>query len=294
MAANDITIAYSPDWGRWLRKLLFVLLSAIALPACSDDRTSPPWTKFVQVAGQPDPVPEVSQKKRSQEQFQKYREAAWAHFHTRCQQSAGEKIFLKVDNVRGVLLLRPRRQATDAELRDQYWRGDPYGHDSVLADSEIRNFLGYLNERDIASTSPTTRPGYKYVEVKEAEGTYRRYELEPTTRRIASKLVAKPSSRYGVTWTDVSTDEDREYWIAGGKLDVIDLESNTVIGERIGYLLEPGFGSRAGGRQPWGHARLTSSDYAACPQFPPRRLVPINRLFVEKVLKPASGGPDAK
>lgn len=221
---------------------------------------------------------------KTREEFAKYREAAWAHFQKRCKEKAGETISRTVDNVRGLLLLKPRRQATEAELRDQFWRGDPYGHDSMLPDSEIGNFLRYLNERDVPTIRRTSRPGFSYVEAKDALRGYLRYELDGLDSKIVETTIDKPMSRFGVTWEDISTDEDRQFWVAGGKLQVLDLETNEILGFRTGYLIEFGFGSRGGGRRPWLHARLTGSDRAACPPFPSKTLVPINRLFVEKVL----------
>ena len=99
--------------------------------------------------------------------------------------------------------------------------------------------------------------------------------------------------RYGVTFDDISTHEEREYWIAGSSLKVIDLQTNEVIAERIGYMVDLGQGSRAGGRSPW----LFAADNA-CPDFQ-RFKNPVVRTrgasnqawqtqdFVEKVLKPA-------
>lgn len=218
-----------------------------------------------------------------------YREAAWAHFSKRCAEDAGEQIYRRVHGVDGLLLLKPRQQATDAQLRDQYWLGDPYGHDSVLPDSEIRNFIGYLNERNVATTRVTSKPGYQFVETKDPDGGYRRFQLGVGQRKFRVSSIAEPASRYGVTWEDISTPEDRKYWVAGGRLQVLELETKKVLGERVGFIIEPGFGSQAGGRVPWGHARFVSSDRAACPPFQPKSLVPINKLFVEKVLVPAQG-----
>ena len=98
--------------------------------------------------------------------------------------------------------------------------------------------------------------------------------------------------RYGITYDDISTHEEREYWIAGSSLKVIDLKTNEVMAERIGYMMDPGQGDNGGGRSPWLHA----ADHA-CPDFhrfpDPVVVVPgasaqIRQAqdFVEKVLKP--------
>lgn len=68
--------------------------------------------------------------------------------------------------------------------------------------------------------------------------------------------------RYGITYDDISTKEDRDFWIAGSSLRIVDLTSGETIAERIGYMMDPGQGSRGGGRQPW----LLAAD-RACPPF---------------------------
>jgi len=93
--------------------------------------------------------------------------------------------------------------------------------------------------------------------------------------------------RYGVTYDDISTHEEREYWIAGSALKVIDLQTNAVIAERVGYMMDEGQGSRAGARAPWSMA-----EYHACPAFPrtpgghPFKGYQ-TRNFVERVLSPS-------
>jgi hypothetical protein len=66
-----------------------------------------------------------------------------------------------------------------------------------------------------------------------------------------------------VTYDDISTREERGYWIAGSSLRVIDLQTNEVMAERIGYMMDRGQGNNSGGRSPWLLAART-----ACPRFP--------------------------
>ena len=223
----------------------------------------------------------------SRAEFAKYSEAAWAHYEKQCKARAGEKIYRTVEDVKGILLWNPRRKATDAQLRDRDWRGDPYGNDVFLSGGEIRNYLGDLNTRDQAVLRSTSRPGYSFVETREGDGTYVRHVIDHKESKIVAFPVKALESKFRIVWDDISTDEDRKYWVAGGRLRVLALDTNEVLAERIGYLIEPQFGSQSGGRVPWGHARFMSSDRAACPPFPPKNIVPINRLFVQKVLKPA-------
>lgn len=50
--------------------------------------------------------------------------------------------------------------------------------------------------------------------------------------------------------------------VEGSSLRVLDLQTNEVIAERIGYMMDWAQGSQAGGRSPW----LFAADYA-CPSF---------------------------
>ncbi|MBK7022991.1 MAG: hypothetical protein IPH41_05590 [Sulfuritalea sp.] len=76
-------------------------------------------------------------------------------------------------------------------------------------------------------------------------------------------------------------------WIAGSSLKVIDLRTNEVMAERIGYMMDRGQGNTSGGRSPW----LLAADNA-CPKFGPEKVgAPRSfhqprqtRNFVEKVL----------
>ena len=109
---------------------------------------------------------------------------------------------------------------------------------------------------------------------------------------VLQKAPPSPLPRYGVTWDDISTREEREYWIAGSSLKVIDLQTNKLIAERVGYMVDWAQGSKAGNRSPW----LFAAD-TACPSF---RFIPnaprvspdshwqIGQTyrFVSKVLKP--------
>ena len=109
-----------------------------------------------------------------------------------------------------------------------------------------------------------------------------------TTQFVLDKVpVSSAPPRYGVTYDDISTQEEREYWIAGSSLRVIDLQTNHIIAERIGYMMDQGQGNTSGGRSPW----LLAADNA-CPKFGPENVeVPRSfhqprqtRNFVEKVL----------
>lgn len=236
------------------------------------------------------------------------KEEAIKLWKARCEKS-GEFIHEVVEEVDGILLINVR---TRLNLGDQYALDDPYGSD-LTNDGYLTSFL--RGSYDYARKVPRTIPGwprhfgFQFVEAKDPkDGVLYRYtgeitepwqrdkrflkgDLEFELKRIP---IASPSARYGVRFDDISTREDRDNWIAGSSLKVIDLRVGKVIAERIGYMIDSAQGSNVGGRSPW----LFAADNA-CPDFdrdfpeqvsnPPyksRRQAYQTLRFVEKVLKP--------
>ena len=211
-----------------------------------------------------------------------------------------------------LMKLRPQQTNFDA----QFDMNDPYGHDSG-GDWYIKEFLRGFHHQTKEPSAPGSPPrmGYAYIETVDPQDNVRyRYTGEiKVMMHVSSMLMGgdgrstfqtkefaldrapaiTPPPRYGVTYDDISTREERNYWIAGSSLKVIDLQTNEVVAERIGYMMDSGQGNTSGGRSPW----LAAADHA-CPGFQrnPFRAIPaghgasaqaIQTLdFVEKVLKP--------
>ena len=216
---------------------------------------------------------------------------AEAMFQERCK-TAGERIYRTAENVEGVLLMKLRPEGINyGHTQEQQFRmDDPYGFD-VGGDGYIKNFLLGKDERGSLVRSDQTRLGYRYVEASDPKNG-QRYRYTGSVRpvgwmkkdapniqlalkhnpnfdlNIYSFVLDKtpapgPMPRYGVTYDDISTREEREYWIAGSSLKVIDLQTNEVMAERIGYMMDRGQGNNSGGRSPW-----LLAAYYACPSFP--------------------------
>ncbi|NHZ83794.1 hypothetical protein F2P44_31675 [Massilia sp. CCM 8695] len=231
-------------------------------------------------------------------------EVAAAMFHERCKLS-GEKIYRTVKDVDGIFLLKIRPQGEN--FSSQYLFDDPYGND-LGGQAYIRSFLhgshltNLMNMKDSSINSPS-RTGYSYVDVVEpADGKRYRYTgriEEPALTDSAylkgymkfthSRILANvPAPRYGITYEDISTRADRDYWIAGSSLKIIDLNTNEVIAERVGYLYDAGQGETSGGRAPW----IWAADHS-CPSFGPSPAFSSQQnqtvIFAEKVLHPLKG-----
>jgi len=191
-----------------------------------------------------------------------YAQEAWAYFKKMCDERSGEKIYKTFIGVKGVLVVKPLPSATEKDLFDQYWYGDPY---SATATSQRAKSAATSLTLD--SRGPTgIQRGLEFVEiVKDGDkpGQFQRIERPVSNDSLAKVIdIEKPTSRFGVAWEDISTPEDRKYWVAGSRLRVFDLTDNSIVAERIGYFIEAGFGSTAGQRRPWLASRGPST---TCP-----------------------------
>ncbi len=238
---------------------------------------------------------------------------AEAMFAERCK-TAGEKIHRTVDNVEGIFLMKLRPEGINRE--NQFAMDDPYGRD-LGGEGYIQSFArGFETRQKQFAPGAPPRMGYRYVEAIDPKdgkryrytGAIRQVHIKPsvlmgddpngkgfyTNQFVLDKIpVTDVVPRYGVTYDDISTREEREHWIAGSSLRVIDLKTNEIIAERIGYMMDRGQGNDSGGRAPW----LMAADNA-CPGFQRNPLLPIppghgasaqqiqTEDFVEKVLKP--------
>jgi hypothetical protein len=180
-------------------------------------------------------------------------EKAKALFDERCK-TAGEKIYKKVENVDGIQLLKIREYESG---EGQFVATAATAHEST-GDFYIRSFLLYERDdnkfsgRTLVEDLATTRlPGYRFVDVVDTKDQKRyRYTLALDTRVKRAETTA-PAPRYGVTFDDIVDPVEREYWIAGSTVKIIDLTTKETLGEFKRYVIEPGQGSRAGQRTPW-------------------------------------------
>jgi len=246
----------------------------------------------------------VSETKQVSEAARSRRDESMALFKERCK-TAGEKISRTVEKVEGVVWMKWRDASINRD--DQFNLDDPFGRDCGGKDciAELLHATqGLILDPEATDAAARHKGPYRFVEsIDPKDGARYRYtaairvikqrtpeQIEQYKRNagrdpgpdiydfvVEKVAIDKFSARYGVTWDDISTREDREHWIAGGSSKVIDLQTNEVIGERVGYLIDRGQGSSVGGRTPWTWAR---SYGPTCPE--PQRY----RDFIAKVLRP--------
>ncbi len=240
--------------------------------------------------------------------------AAVAHFEMRCK-SAGEFIQRTADNVDGVVWMKWRDKSEANDDYNQFKLSDPFGRDCTAEgciDQLLRlapqggRFTREVEQRKgryawVETVDPADGRMYRYIGVMKPRPSWTPEAIEKHRRDTGQPIddsslwfqterqpVDRFTARYGVTWDDISTREDREHWIAGGSLKVVDLQTSEVIAERIGYMMDWGLGDRAGFRTPWLFALRN-----ACPSFPSDATHSTRRwpqtdtvVFATKVLTP--------
>lgn len=247
------------------------------------------WTKFVAVAGQPEPVPFewvstpegqfahsiVLPDPLPKDSGYKWTMSATDYFLHLCEQEAGEFIYRRVAGVAGFLFDRPPSVPDDPILEDRYRLEAP------MFEAQYQN-IGYTaSERGLEYVSPPART-FEYLEepIKSESGTevvlVSDYEDRPPrlTRMEKRKEVM---SKYLVTWRGIRRKKDREHGIAGSELIVVDRAT----GEVLGFLRDYGVSGRRGPIY-WLNA-------AQCPELAaksPRPDVEQTFRFVSSVLQP--------
>ncbi len=200
-----------------------------------------------------------------QAQRNAYAKEAWAYFKKKCETEAGEKIYKTVPGVKSVLVVKPLPPATDTDNYDQFWYGDPYSAPATsdrTMNAATRLTMSWKNRAHSG-----TQTGLDFVEIASdvGKGYIRIHRPEANNKLAVREAIERPVSRFGIAWDDISTPDDRKYWVAGSRLRMVDLVDNSVIAERIGYLIETGFGSTAGARRPWSSALGIGPNGRSCP-----------------------------
>jgi hypothetical protein len=200
------------------------------------------WTQFVQVAGQPNPVPVewvetpegryahsivIPNPVPKDSGYRWWWSAKRYHQHL-CETEAGEFIFKTVDNVEGLLFMRPPKRPSDFDLKDAR---------KLEAPTFEMGFGGRPSILDRGRWAVNER-SYQYVE----EPAMATNANETGFLRASGPMVkpkywlrdlvheSEPTSRYGVTWRGVLRYKDRESGIAGHEILVIDLRTKEVLG----------------------------------------------------------------
>lgn len=169
------------------------------------------------------------------------------YFEHLCKAEAGEFIYKTVENVEGLYMMRPRKEATDDELSHLYALEDPYGHTTdesyLVQDTYVQPATGKYQFLEVPLSGSSgeaeryrryfrdenAHPGRKYQTAINEQGVFVPYV-------VAEATVSEIKSRYGYTWRGINRPHERTLGIAGGELIVLDLKTNEVLAVRRGYM----------------------------------------------------------
>jgi hypothetical protein len=212
-----------------------------------EDWQATPEGRFAHAIKIPNPVPEDSG----------YR--WWMrpsdYFKHLCDNEAGEFIFKTVDNVEGVMQIRPRETGIEdadskgSKYRHLYAMEDPYGHWEGEVDEPAYDMLGpdryaffELPAGSIQLQEWKRRTAHlsQFDKPKPSDKIERYFGYDGRLSSLEKEFDTKRKARYGLTWRGIKRPHDREMGIAGGELIVLDLEANEVLAVRRGYALYAG------------------------------------------------------
>jgi hypothetical protein len=222
----------------------------------------------------PNPVPEDSGYKTGM--------MPQEYFEHLCKTEAGEFIFKTVENVQGLYMMRPRKEATDYELEHLYALEDPYGHtdDPNPQDYFIQPPYGvyaFAEEPSRPATQPFS-PYRRYVRGSEKDSKkdfvyMKDMHSERVPYVVEVEGTERLKSRYGYTWRGITRPHDRDLGIAGGELIVMDVQQNEILGVRRGFI-------RSGG------VRNLTGIWWLNGQICPKKTPLTTSQFIQKVLQP--------
>ena len=180
----------------------------------------------------PNPVPEDSGYKPGMTPEQ--------YFDHLCKTQAGEFIFKAIENVDGIVQLRPRRKL-NYEHSHLYALEDPLGFEAGEGFFVGPGRYAYYEIQNVASASQES----KYTRYFGYDGrSFKTLQNIHDTHR---------KSRYGYTWRGIVRPHDRQNGIGGGEVIVVDLETNEILAVQRGYAkfeIDEKFGlSNAGWRK---------------------------------------------
>lgn len=172
------------------------------------------------------------------------------YFDHLCKTEAGEFIYKTVENVEGLFMMRPRKEATDDELSHLYALEDPYGN--VMGESDlpqdyyVQPAMGKYDFLEMPMIDSSRKVGrseqYKRYYRDEKAHPNRKYQTAINGQSVfvpyvvAESIVPILQSQYGFTWRGITRPHDRELGIAGGEVIVLDLQTQEVLAVRRGFI----------------------------------------------------------
>jgi hypothetical protein len=174
-----------------------------------------------------------------------------AYLREICAKEAGDKIYRTVDNVQGVFQMKQRNPDEDTKWGNQLgleepWAfafGDKYHHSAASLGTQGRGYWFVEQHSKIgAQTGKEFRRKILMATENKAKSEISNGAISIEGFLLTQKEinVGVLKSQYGYTTEDLTTPELRRRWISGGKLRIVNLQTNEVLGERLDYYKATG------------------------------------------------------
>lgn len=217
----------------------------------------------------PNPVPEDSGYKLGM--------TSQEYFDHLCKTEAGEYIYKTVENVEGILLMRPRGVSKDYVYQHLYAMEDPAG--GALEPETAQDYFVQppIGKYEFLELPGQTSVGYRryYKDTNANPGKLFSAWLNGHHERIPYVVALEDDkqvrSQFGYTWRSITRPHDRELGIAGGELIILNLANHEVLAVRRGFT--------KGDLHPTG---LRFEWKLPCPNGPKT----MTQEFIQQVLKP--------
>jgi len=160
------------------------------------------------------------------------------YFDALCATEAGEFIYRTVENVEGIYQIRPRIDPTFAELQDRYVIADPVGVASTSGggdtapDYSFPDTYSFIERPNVylPHSRESSVPVLRLIAATSRDAREKGSDFLPTPR-------ATVTARFGYTWRGISRPMDREHYIAGSELAIVDLRTRKILALRRGFAL---------------------------------------------------------
>lgn len=178
-------------------------------------------------------------------------------YHELCTTQAGIRIHKTGNGAEGLLIVK-----LDPKDRDGHWTGNqygmenPYGYEWKHADWRGANYVNWFPFVELPYFLESGLPKTKFIhrefrptgemkierDIVQNKASYdeRLPEYRDPTPYPVWQLfdtpLEQPTARYELTWVDISTPEQRDYWIAGSRATIRDRQTGEVLAELTGFV----------------------------------------------------------
>jgi len=151
------------------------------------------------------------------------------YFDYLCRTQAGEFIYRTVDNVEGILQMRPRDGSKDYfdRMRAGDIPEDPWGHTNVEAQHPDWLFVNKSTKYSYLEVVPNGR--------QDTVTRYFNYDHRSNKPMLVARDVERKSS-YGFRWMETDDVTGVLFGIYGGRIEVLDLDSGSSLATKRGFV----------------------------------------------------------